>query len=280
MKNHAIPLLIAFCALAQAASAITVVGNSIDLPLAEGFLDNYLAQGIPVETVSADEFQSHENDSLIMFLGGQNAPEGVGEIVGGILTEREKNELLNEPDARVLAIDSDVWAQGQKVMVFAGHGKEQTRRLFGDSQPDVLKGFRFNDSALPDNVSGPEVAVPALEPGQQFTELNANQANALMLAEPNIMVVDVRATPFYDAGHVPGAVNIPERKLLDVVDSLDKEKTYLLYCGGNSESIRAGNELSGLGFGRIYRLVDGYVAWRKAGFPRERWEPADSREFA
>jgi rhodanese-related sulfurtransferase len=46
--------------------------------------------------------------------------------------------------------------------------------------------------------------------------------------------------------------------------------TYLLYCGGNSQSIRVGTVMSQNGFTKLYRLVDGYVAWRRAGFPREK----------
>ena len=261
---------VGFVSADSSAPKMTIIGNSIDLPLVAGYIDNYRAAGVDVQTISAQDLPAHMNDSLILILGGQHAPEGVGGIVDGILTEREKADVLASWDAKVIAILPGIWTPKQKVMVFAGYGKEQTRKLFGEAQGDILKSLRFNDTALPVNVTIAPVPVPPLDGTQPFTEVNAFEANSIIQTIPGVVVIDVRGTPFYAAGHIPGAINLPEHSLEKTFSSLDPGKTYLLTCGGNSESIAAGNFLSAHGFKSLYRLVDGYIAWRRAGFPREK----------
>ncbi len=249
---------------------ITVLGNSIDLPLVSGYLDTYMAAGVDVQTISANELPAHKNDPVIMILGGQNSPEGVGEIVGGILNPNEKNDVLSSPNSEVFAIAANLWAAKQKVIVFAGYGKEQTRRLFAGAQADILKSMRFNDSAFAVNYTDTSATVPLLDGTQPFTDVDAYEANSIIRGISGVLIVDVRGAPFYDAGHIPNAKNIHGRELYTQVDSMDKDVTYLLYCGGNSESIAAGNLMYQKGFKKVYRLVDGYIAWRRAGFPKEK----------
>jgi len=264
-------LLVLLSASLATAQSITLVGNSIDMPLVQGYVDTLKAIGFPVDEISAKELPQHQSDPLILILGGQNAPEGVGTVVNGILTDSEKKEAIASTQARTTVVIPSVWTDRQKVMVFAGYGKEQTRKAFGDAQGDIIKSLKFNDSSYLDNATSGPVNVPPPDNMQPFTEIDAYQANTLIKTTPDLMLIDVRGVPFYAAGHIPGAVNIPESKMeKGALSSLDKTKTYLVYCGGNSESIRAGNLMASEGFNRIYRLVDGYMAWRKAGFPRER----------
>jgi rhodanese-related sulfurtransferase len=263
-------LLYSVSTLVQASGTmVTVVGNSIDLPLAESYLENFRNSGFDVQAITAQELLQHKNDSIILILGGQNAPEGIGFIVDGIMTPREKDEVLSNKDAHVLVVAPNLWASKQKVMVFAGYGKEQTRKLFADMQGDLLKVLVFNDSSLPENnTTAVTVDVPPIDSSQPFTEVDANQANSIIQNIPDVVVIDVRGSPLYMAGHIPGAINLPERQFEQSIGTLDKSATYLLYCGGNSQSIRVGTVMSQNGFTHLYRLVDGYMAWRKAGFPK------------
>ena len=274
MKNrHMMTLMVVvfsavYAAAQSAGPSVTVVGNFIDLPLVFGYIDNYRALGVTVQTIPAKELPSHQNDSVIMILGGQHAPEGIGGIVDSILTPGEKAEVLSSPNAKILAIAANVWSKNQKVMVFAGYEKEQTRKLFGETQGDILKTLRFNDSAFAQNNTADLVPVPPIDPTQPFTEVDAYPANSIIKTIADVVIIDVRGAPFYAAGHIPGAISLPEREFSNSLNTLEKGKTYLLYCGGNSESIKAGNEMSAVGFKRLYRLVDGYLAWRRAGFPK------------
>lgn len=263
-------LLVFAFIIGQASSLmVTVVGNSIDTPLVQGYLENFRVEGLGVQTVTAGEFERHKTDPVILILGGQNAPEGVGEIAGGVMNPREKADVLSGRDSKVLVVVPNVWADRQRVMVFAGYGKEQTRSLFAETQGDLLKVLKFNETSMPDNFTTVfSVDVPSLDPSQPFTEVNALQADAIVRQVPDVIVMDVRGAPLYAVGHIPGAINLPEREFEQSLGTLEKDKTYLLYCGGNSQSIRVGNIMSQNGFTRLYRLVDGYMAWRKAGLPK------------
>jgi rhodanese-related sulfurtransferase len=55
-------------------------------------------------------------------------------------------------------------------------------------------------------------------------------------------------------GHLPGAINyyIGEESLDSAIPTLDKEKTYLVYCHSDSASIS--------GFLNVYTLEGNYVA--------------------
>jgi rhodanese-related sulfurtransferase len=113
-----------------------------------------------------------------------------------------------------------------------------------------------------------ESSFPALDASKPYTDVDAHQAKAIIDAV-DVVILDVRGRPLYDAGHIPGAMSMPEKKLTGL-SSMDRGKTYLLYCGGNAQSISVGSTMSGMGFRNMYRLVDGYRAWRAAGYPREK----------
>ncbi|MBD3388342.1 MAG: hypothetical protein GF416_04630 [Candidatus Altiarchaeales archaeon] len=114
-----------------------------------------------------------------------------------------------------------------------------------------------------------EVMIPEIDGSKHYTEVDARQAKRIYDEVEGVVVVDVRGWPLYDAGHIPGAINIPEKEV-EGLGSLDKEATYLIYCGGNGQSIRVGEEMGRRGFKNVYRLVDGYAAWRREGYPKEK----------
>lgn len=83
-----------------------------------------------------------------------------------------------------------------------------------------------------------------------------------------VLVLDVRPTDEYRAGHIPGAISVPldqiERRLKD----LPPEREVVAYCRGPYcvlafeavEILRARGR-------RARRLVDGFPEWRAAGLP-------------
>jgi len=271
MKNTilAFGLMILLPVAALAEPTVTVLANSVDLALSSGYLDNLQASGITVTAITANQLSAHKSDPNILILGGQNAPEGVGAIVASLLTESEKKEVVASPDAKAVVIVPEPWAPNQKVTVFAGYEKEQTRKAFGDAQGDIMKSLRFNDNIPAQGKLDTSGTVPPIDHTQPYTEVTAQQAFAIIKNVADVEVIDVRGKPFYDAGHIPGAVSMDQRTFDQNVDSLDKAKTYLLYCGGNSQSIKVGGIMAQKGFKRLYRLVDGYIAWRKAGYSKD-----------
>jgi rhodanese-related sulfurtransferase/thioredoxin-related protein len=95
---------------------------------------------------------------------------------------------------------------------------------------------------------------------------------AKMAANKQDVILDVRTTKEFAAGHIAGAVN------LDVMSSdfearaaaLDKTKIYLVHCASGVRSVRACEKLEKLDFPHLYNLPGGFRAWVRAGEPVEK----------
>ena len=102
-----------------------------------------------------------------------------------------------------------------------------------------------------------------------YTDLTAQEAKQLIDTTPDIIILDV--SPAYDNGHLPGAVNyyVGDGSLDRAIPSLDKTKTYLVYCHVDSAAISGAQKLVDAGFTKVYRLEGNYQAWVDAGYPIE-----------
>jgi len=54
----------------------------------------------------------------------------------------------------------------------------------------------------------------------------------------------------------------------------DKDKTYLVYCKTGGRGAIVTCDLKKLGYKNVYNLKGGFNAWKKAGEPVEKGEPA------
>jgi phage shock protein E len=86
------------------------------------------------------------------------------------------------------------------------------------------------------------------------------------------IVLDVRTTKEYDAGHIPGAVNIDiNSPTFDKqISDLDKSQTYLVHCASGIRSVRACEKMTRQDFKNLINLEGGLKAWQKAGKPVEK----------
>lgn len=98
---------------------------------------------------------------------------------------------------------------------------------------------------------------------EQFEKLRSNKDNVLL---------DVRTKKEFDAGHIPGAINIDLNSpdFAEKVAKLDKKKTYLVHCAVGGRSNTACTKLAPLGFDHLNNLEGGYKAWTKAGHQGEK----------
>ena len=85
-------------------------------------------------------------------------------------------------------------------------------------------------------------------------------------------VLDVRTAKEYQAGHIPGAVNIDVNspEFDKKVAELDKDKTYLVHCASGVRSVRACEKMNRMDFKQLINLQGGIKAWEKAGKPVEK----------
>lgn len=92
--------------------------------------------------------------------------------------------------------------------------------------------------------------------------------DATTLAERlgDVQLVDVRHPSEWEAGHVEGALNIPEEDFDQRVDELDRRRPVVTVCGAGSRSMLAAEYLRTLGFDAD-ALDGGMLAWKWAGLP-------------
>src|SRR6266571_2850737 len=86
-----------------------------------------------------------------------------------------------------------------------------------------------------------------------------------------ILVVDARTPEAYSRGHVPGAINLPYRKIDSSTTSLlPRDKVLVTYCDGVfcNASTKAAARLTALGF-RVKEMLDGMNGWKAEGYPVE-----------
>lgn len=100
-----------------------------------------------------------------------------------------------------------------------------------------------------------------VSPNQTVQLINRQQA----------VVVDLRESSEFQAGHIPAAINLPFIQLATRVAELEKfkDKPMVLYCALGQRSARAGVVLRRRGFDSVYSLAGGVNAWRGQNLPLE-----------
>jgi rhodanese-related sulfurtransferase len=119
-------------------------------------------------------------------------------------------------------------------------------------------------TGAPTNTPANTTAQPQPAPGTPFQNVEAQQFSELMKA-PNTVVLDVRTPAETAAGMIEGAIelDVTNPNFAEKVAELDKSKTYLVYCRSGRRSANACQIMSGQGFGQLYNLQGGYLAWPK-----------------
>jgi rhodanese-related sulfurtransferase len=92
-------------------------------------------------------------------------------------------------------------------------------------------------------------------------------------AEP-YLVIDVRDSGEYKSGHVPGAINIPQKKLEKQLDKLANANGVVLYCINGRRTRLAEQTLIENDVANVFHLEGGLFGWRKGGFKvKTGWGP-------
>lgn len=84
------------------------------------------------------------------------------------------------------------------------------------------------------------------------------------ISNKDVQLIDVRTAGEYQEGHIANAVNIDfyqEQSFEEAFGKMDKSKPVYLYCRSGKRSRNAAQKLAALGFGEIYDLEGGYLAW-------------------
>ena len=94
---------------------------------------------------------------------------------------------------------------------------------------------------------------------------------ATRIADPNVVLLDVRTAEEFNEGHLQNAINIDVKQegFVEKAKSiLPTDKTIAVYCKGGKRSANAARMLAKEGF-KVVNLEGGITAWKNAGMPLE-----------
>ena len=95
-----------------------------------------------------------------------------------------------------------------------------------------------------------------------YKQISQEQAKEMMEKDDGHVVVDVRRQDEYDAGHIPGAILIPNESInKDQPEELpDLDQIILVYCRSGNRSKQAAQKLFDMGYTNIYEF-GGITDW-------------------
>jgi rhodanese-related sulfurtransferase len=103
----------------------------------------------------------------------------------------------------------------------------------------------------------------------QIKEIQPKEAWEKMSGE--VRVLDVRETSEFEAGRVPGAINIPrgvlEFRIGEVQEFARKDTPIVLYCRTGGRAALATLALNQIGYSNVVSVTGGIAGWEAAGLP-------------
>ena len=95
-------------------------------------------------------------------------------------------------------------------------------------------------------------------------------AEAKRRQDQGAVLIDVRETSEWQAGHAPGARLIPLGMLSGRLNDVPSDREVLLICQSGNRSGAALQLLLRQGFDKVFNVSGGMGAWSRAGLPVER----------
>jgi len=91
---------------------------------------------------------------------------------------------------------------------------------------------------------------------ERYSQISQEEAQEMMTRDDGHVIVDVRRQDEYDAGHIPGAILIPNESI-DTErpeDLPDLDQVILIYCRSGNRSKQASQKLAKMGYKNIYEF--------------------------
>lgn len=95
-----------------------------------------------------------------------------------------------------------------------------------------------------------------------YRKISAADAKARMDSGDEIIILDVRTKEEYDAGHIKGAILVPNETIIDEQPELlqDLDAEILVYCRSGNRSAQAANKLLAIGYTNVVDF-GGIIDW-------------------
>lgn len=128
---------------------------------------------------------------------------------------------------------------------------------WGDmSDPDASGNAGADESDTPRAADG-GTSAPA-----EYRRISAVDAKERIDSGDDLIILDVRTQSEYDAGHIPGAILIPNETISDTPPAAlpDKDAEILIYCRSGNRSEQAARKLVAMGYTNVYDF-GGIIDW-------------------
>ena len=195
--------------------------------------------------------------------------------VGQALAHAHRLRIMNLVCQREFAVDELATAIDQSLANTSAHlkvlreahlvtARRQGKQIFyRPAGPSVIAlwlalrdmGFEQHPevSALMDQYAQESSALPTLIGTEILQDIKAG----------NTILLDLRPTEEFAAGHLPGARSLPFSELDSRLDEIPRDRPVIAYCRGPfcTNAITGSNRLRDAGF-RVRRLQEGVAEWR------------------
>ncbi len=103
------------------------------------------------------------------------------------------------------------------------------------------------------------------------THIKQSELLTLLQSEQFPIIIDVRSSREFNAGHIPHAQHIPfwQSFTSDALDNKEKQEKVVLYCEHGPRAGIAKLAYTSAGFKNILYLQGHMTSWRKSGLPME-----------
>lgn len=186
------------------------------------------------------------------------------------------HKLLELPDDTKLYPAHDYRERSSSTI---GAEKAGNPRLAKRDRAEFVALMRGLDLKMPEHLTealrtnrtgGKTVAQLIAEASREVVFMSMDDVRARLGGD--LVLLDVREQEAFDAGHLPGARNVPRGQLELRIDRVlpDPMVRVLVYCQLGKISTLATATLRQMGFPRAVALDGGFEAWLAAGHPVER----------
>ncbi|MDQ6910096.1 MAG: metalloregulator ArsR/SmtB family transcription factor [Actinomycetota bacterium] len=180
--------------------------------------------------------------------------------------ERSVDEIASELDQSIANTSHHLRALARAGLVTTRRqGTRIYYRLAGERVATLWAAMR---DVAAEHVAGIERLAEAYLGDRDELEAIDRKELTQRLRLGDLVLLDVRPEPEYQAGHIRSARSIPIAELRRKLRSLPKDREVVAYCRGPycvyaDDAVR---ELRRRGY-RARRLVDGFPEWQRAGLP-------------
>lgn len=167
-------------------------------------------------------------------------------------------------------IGSDILPKGGRIILYCGdarcplgHSAAKTLMASGVENVGVLYGglAQWEKGGFP-------VTPASVANSKPLGDIAVGELQARLQKPETIVIVDVRPTQDFAAGHLPGAQSIPLEDLADAIGALGRPPEIVVYDRLPQRSKSATRQLAEAGL-RARALSGGIGAWAMKGFPLE-----------